>query len=88
MVGSRDNNMAVASLWRIGGLSFSLVSTSMREIYCIATAKNSRENFRGTLKNRENHECLAQRIFPRLRYAIATLAVCGYVITNVPVLLA
>ena len=29
-------------------------------------AENSRENFRGKLKNRES---LAQRIFPRLRYA-------------------
>ena len=25
------------------------------------------QNFRGTLKNRKNHESLAQRIFPHLR---------------------
>ena len=30
----------------------------------------SQENFHGTLENREKHECLAQRIFPRLRYII------------------
>ena len=28
----------------------------------------SRENFCGTLENREKRKCLAQRIFPRLRY--------------------
>ena len=34
--------------------------------YC--KAKNSRENFCGKLKNHENSESLAQRIFPCLRY--------------------
>ena len=29
----------------------------------------SRANSRGTLENREKHECLAQQIFPRLRHA-------------------
>ena len=37
-------------------------------VYCLPIAENSWENFRGTLKNRENHETLAQQIFPRLRY--------------------
>ena len=37
-------------------------------VYCIPIAKNSLENFHGTLKNRKNHDCLAQRIFPRLQY--------------------
>ena len=39
-------------------------------VYCLPIAKNSRENFCGTLKNCENHESLAQRIFPRLRYSM------------------
>ena len=29
----------------------------------------SRTNSRGTLENREKHQCLAQRIFPHLWYA-------------------
>ena len=37
-------------------------------VYFIPIAKNSLENFHSTLKNRKNRECLAQRIFPRLRY--------------------
>ena len=37
-------------------------------VHYLPKAKNSRENFHGKLKNRENRESLAQRIFPRLRY--------------------
>ena len=37
-------------------------------VYCLPIAKNSQENFRGTFRNRENRESLAQQIFPRLRY--------------------
>ena len=36
-------------------------------VHYLRIAKNSRENFRSKLKNRENRESLAQRIFPRLR---------------------
>ena len=38
-------------------------------VYYLPIVKNSRENFHGTLKNCENRESLAQRIFPRLQYA-------------------
>ena len=41
-------------------------------VYYLTIAKYSWENFHGTLKNRKNHECLAQRIFPRLGYYIFT----------------
>ena len=37
-------------------------------VFILRIAKNSRENFRDKLKNRENCECLAQRIFPHLRH--------------------
>ena len=33
-------------------------------VYYLPIAKNSWENFCGKLKNHENHESLAQRIFP------------------------
>ena len=36
-------------------------------VYYLPIVKNSRENFRVTLKNHENHKSLAQQIFPRLR---------------------
>ena len=38
--------------------------------YCLTIAKYSWENLHGTLKNYENHESLAQGIFPCLRYII------------------
>ena len=34
----------------------------------LTIAKYLRKNFRGTLKNHENHESLAQRIFPYLQW--------------------
>ena len=37
-------------------------------VYCLPIAKNSWENFCGTLKNHKNYESLAQQIFPRLWY--------------------
>ena len=37
-------------------------------VHYLPIAKNSRENFHGKLKNCENRERLAQRIFPRSRY--------------------
>ena len=39
-------------------------------VYYLPIAKNSWENFRGTLKNRESCKSLAQRIFPFLRYFV------------------
>ena len=42
-------------------------------VYYLPIAKNSQENFCGTLKTRENRESLAQQIFPRLRYALPYL---------------
>ena len=42
-------------------------------VHYLCIAKNSQEYFRGKLKNRENHESLAQRIFSRLRYYIIIL---------------
>ena len=48
-------------------------------VHYLRIAKNSRENFRGKLKNRENREYLAQRIFPRLRYIICDLMHWKYI---------
>ena len=53
--------------------SFSLMKFFMEILLqCIGhqclLPKNSRENFHSKLKNCENCKCLAQRIFPRLRY--------------------
>ena len=45
------------------------LATSVYYLLPIYIAKNSRENFRCTLKNRENSESLAQQIFPRLRHS-------------------
>ena len=42
--------------------------TLASSVYHLTIAKYSWENFRGTLKNRENHKSLAQQIFPHLRY--------------------
>ena len=42
--------------------------TLATSIYYLPIAKYSRENFHGTLKNRENRESLAHRIFSCLRY--------------------
>ena len=37
-------------------------------VYYLTIAKYLWENFRSTLKNHENHESLAQRVFPHLQY--------------------
>ena len=63
--------------------AFSTPLKFLRKYFCVALAMQkcllfsiskerhlySRETFRGTLENREKRECLAQRIFPRLRYS-------------------
>ena len=69
---SRDSEYTV-DVERFAGLNIRGFSAMKRKyfrgalttsVYYLPIAKNSRENFRGKLKNREN---LAQRIFPRLR---------------------
>ena len=56
----------VSALWSFSRKYFrGALATS---VHYLPKAKNSWENFRSKLKNRENHESLAQQIFPRLRY--------------------
>ena len=61
-------NIHSSSLWIFSWEHFCGPLTS--SVYYLTIAKYLRENFCGTLKNCENHESLAQRIFPRLQYLI------------------
>ena len=49
-------------------LSLCIGHTRATSVHYLPIAKNLQENFCGKLKNRENRESLAQKIFIRLRY--------------------
>ena len=61
--------LTVLALWSFSQEYFRGVLAS--SAYYLTTFKHSRENFRGTLKNRKNPESLAQRILPRSWYSYA-----------------